>query len=442
MAFGWKLGLFSSSKLASASHGTQDEEDFLAPARVLLAVVALVTVYVDPAYHGVSPAAPAGVLILYLFHSLLVLKSRLYRREWIQASRLGLHVVDLLCAVCVPLFIGAQRPYLYYAFFVFVLLAAAYRWGLKETLLTAVVCITFLLIVAIMLAHGGWESFYRPPEKFDVSYFARRAGYLFVIAYIVGFVGEKQVEVRLADAAIARLIGIVHSQTRIREALGAALGAVMETFGANYAALVLKEEKTQRAFLWQAELRPGVPKGTICWEELENFQHRKYFFSLPGISCHAVNRPERTNEPFDVVALGDNGQRLRSRSYIFPEYFTDWHPFGSILVISFTAGQGKEWLGRLFVFDPRVTRDHEAELRLLRDLVREATPAAYTVYRLRRLRSRASEMERARIALELHDGVVQTLASIEMKVEALRRNRSNADRTLIEELNNIERQLR
>jgi len=51
-------------------------------------------------------------------------------------------------------------------------------------------------------------------------------------------------------------------------------------------------------------------------------------------------------------------------------------------------------------------------------------------------------MERARIALELHDGWWQTLASIEMKVEALNRNRSNADRTLIDELNNIQRQLR
>src|SRR5437870_7412872 len=385
MAFGWKLGLFSSSKLASASHGTQDEEDFLAPARVLLAVVALVTVYVDPAYHGVSPAAPAGVLILYLFHSLLVLKSRLYRREWIQASRLGLHVVDLLCAVCVPLFIGAQRPYLYYAFFVFVLLAAAYRWGLKETLLTAVVCITFLLIVAIMLAHGGWESFYRPPEKFDVSYFARRAAYLFVIAYIVGFVGEKQVEVRLADAAIARLIGIVHAETRIREALGAALGAVLETFGANYAALVLKEEKTQRAFLWQAELRLGAPKGTVCWEELEKFQHGKYFFSLPGNSCYSAHRPERVTRPFDVIALDGNGHRLRARSYIFPEYFTDWHSFGSILIVSFTLGEQREWLGRLFLFDPRSSGGHEAELRFLQNLVREAAPAVYIVYRLRRL---------------------------------------------------------
>src|SRR5207237_1756400 len=104
-------------------------------------------------------------------------------------------------------------------------------------------------------------------------------------------------------------------------------------------------------------------------------------------------------------------------------------------------GEQREWLGRRFLFDPRSSGGHEAELRFLQNLVREAAPAVYIVYRLRRLRSRATGMERARIALELHDGVIQTLASIEMRIDVLRRNRS-ADRTSIEELTTIQRQLR
>jgi signal transduction histidine kinase len=250
------------------------------------------------------------------------------------------------------------------------------------------------------------------------------------------------VEGRLADAAVARLIGIVYSQTSVREVLGAALGAILELLDANDAALAVKEEATQRAFLWQAKLRPGAPKGTIIWEELEKFQHRKYFFSLPGSSCYAARPSTPATGMFDVIALDENGRRLRPNPYAFPEYFIDWHPFRSILVISFSVGGEKQWVGRLFIFDPGARRDHEAELRLLSDLVRETAPAVHAVYRLRRLRSRASGMERARIALELHDGVIQTLASLEMRVEALRRNRSGADRALLDELTNIQHQLR
>ena len=50
-------------------------------------------------------------------------------------------------------------------------------------------------------------------------------------------------------------------------------------------------------------------------------------------------------------------------------------------------------------------------------------PAVYNVYRLRHLRS----MERARIARELHDGVIQTLIGTEMELAVLRRQAATND---------------
>jgi signal transduction histidine kinase len=50
-------------------------------------------------------------------------------------------------------------------------------------------------------------------------------------------------------------------------------------------------------------------------------------------------------------------------------------------------------------------------------------------------------MERARIALELHDGVIQTLASVEMRIHALCRSRTTADVTTVRELTQIQHQL-
>ncbi|PYV01270.1 MAG: hypothetical protein DMG26_13950, partial [Acidobacteria bacterium] len=66
-------------------------------------------------------------------------------------------------------------------------------------------------------------------------------------------------------------------------------------------------------------------------------------------------------------------------------------------------------------------------LRFLHELVEEVGPAVYNVYRLRHLRSRAVSIERARIARELHDGVIQTLIGTEMELAVLRRQAATND---------------
>jgi two-component system nitrate/nitrite sensor histidine kinase NarX len=118
-----------------------------------------------------------------------------------------------------------------------------------------------------------------------------------------------------------------------------------------------------------------------------------------------------------------------------------WHEFTTLLVVSFTFGDNRGWSGRLFLFDPRITGGREAQSRLLQEMVKEAGPAVYTVYRFRRLRSRAGGMERARIARELHDGVIQTLIGIEMRMDVLLRQAA-VDRATADELVQIQRLLR
>ncbi len=72
----------------------------------------------------------------------------------------------------------------------------------------------------------------------------------------------------------------------------------------------------------------------------------------------------------------------------------------------------------------KLGRNRERELRFAQNALRQVAPALYSIYLFRRLRSRAGAMERARVARELHDTAIQSLISIEMQVDVLRR-RSN-----------------
>jgi signal transduction histidine kinase len=82
-----------------------------------------------------------------------------------------------------------------------------------------------------------------------------------------------------------------------------------------------------------------------------------------------------------------------------------------------------EWRARLFLFDP-VTPVID-DLYFVRHLVHRGAPALYSAYLNRRIRSRVAHTERARLARELHDGLLQSLIALEMEIEVLRRSASD-----------------
>src|SRR5204863_6281843 len=96
-----------------------------------------------------------------------------------------------------------------------------------------------------------------------------------------------------------------------------------------------------------------------------------------------------------------------------------------------------EWHGRIYLSDASA-KGLERSLHFLQTLTEHATPALTNVFLLRRLRSRAGAVERARVARELHDGTIQALFGIEMKIEALRRRASSASTNLDEELGDVQ----
>jgi len=96
------------------------------------------------------------------------------------------------------------------------------------------------------------------------------------------------------------------------------------------------------------------------------------------------------------------------------------------------------------LFEPKGPLNHEEDLRFLRDLMDQVGPAVYNVFLLRRLRQRAGAVERARVARDLHDGAVQSIIAMEMRVDMLRRRLPAEPQSVpvADELSNIQQLLR
>jgi signal transduction histidine kinase len=103
---------------------------------------------------------------------------------------------------------------------------------------------------------------------------------------------------------------------------------------------------------------------------------------------------------------------------------------------------GDQWFARLVLIDARIGERRERELRFAESLARQATSALYSLFLIRRLRSRAGAMERARVARELHDGAIQSLISAEMRADVLRRRAERGTEGLAPELAELQHLLR
>jgi signal transduction histidine kinase len=89
------------------------------------------------------------------------------------------------------------------------------------------------------------------------------------------------------------------------------------------------------------------------------------------------------------------------------------------------------------LFGAQLGPKREDELRFAAKLMQSISPAVYSVYLVRRLRNRIGALERARVARELHDGAIQSLISIEMQVDVMRR-KAKLDADLSADLGRIQ----
>jgi signal transduction histidine kinase len=420
-------------------------ERLLATARVLLAISAIVAILLDPG--EIRPSVWAsGLLTFYLAQSFLILVLLRRRQQSTTPFRLFVHSADIFWPAVISTFASTGRnPFA--LLFVFVLAAAAYRWGLWETVGTATASVVLLWAesLAFHLHFASWLDsllvrHHLPILRVSASDFEPealfvRSVYLLVLGLLLGYLAEQQKQLRAEKVVIARTLGLARVEAGLGGTLQEILGDLLSSYGAKQALVASLEANSQHVFVGEVRSLNGAPT-SFHWLEAGPADREIYLYKSPEEVCYA----RRNHSVSHIVALDSQGAPLHDVSPKFLEGLAEKHEFRGIVTIAFIFGQ--EWSGRIFLLDPFLTGDIEEELRFLQELVRQVGPAVYNVYLLRRLRKRAGALERARFARELHDGAVQSLISVEMQVDVLRRQSANDPSRTPEELGRIQKLLR
>ena len=419
-------------------------ERYLATARVSLAIAAVFTVWMQPVRVVYSPWMYM-LLLLYVVHAVVVMLLLRLRPRSTRNFRLVVHSADIVWPVLFSTFASMQRgPF--FLFFVFVMLAAAYRWGLWETVGTGLAAAALLWIQSLSMHLGlgsaidTWMRHAHLPtpgvamQELDREALFMSSFYLLVLGLLLGYMAENQKKVRAERAVITRMLSSTRVESGLTGTMQQVFSELLGIYGAHRVMTASQEANSYHVFL--AEVTRSADENVLRWREALPDTQKTYLFdsSVNAVYC------AKMGGTFQSVALDRAGDRLRDPDLAFLKSLSEIESFNTVASVSFVFG--REWAGRLFVLDPEVMGRPEDELRFLQEFAQQVGPAIYNVYLLRRLRERAGAAERARFARELHDGAIQSLIAVEMQLDVLRRQSGTQSPVVNAELARIQKLLR
>lgn len=422
---------------------TRRIERWLATARVFLAISTLVAIRMDPTELGHSWAA-YGLFVFYLANGILILMLLRRREQSTAAFRLLVHAGDIAWPALISLFAeGPRTPF--FLFFFFVLAAAAYRWGLWETLGTAAAEVALLWIEAFLLGivrlHTGaalaWTAFTGlrvNVREFDPQRLFMLSIYLIVMGLLLGYLAEQQKHLRAEKAVVNRILSRVRVEAGLTGTMQEIFSEAMSMYEASRLVVAAQEAHSHRIFIGELNKAQNGTPAEFQWRDSPPRDAKNYLEDFPGDVCYAATH----GNGWQIVALDAEGKPAPGDAAPI-QRLQEGEPFQSLITIAFLFGT--EWRGRVFLFNPSWRGERQEELRFLLTLVRQIGPAIYNVYLLHRLRRRAGAAERARVARELHDGAVQSLIAVEMQVDVVRRQ-AEAEKPIGGELGRIQGLLR
>lgn len=359
----------------------------IAIGRLMLATLFMLSLWLDISQPVEAVAAIYVLLGAYVAVSVSLLIAT-WSSWWLDAKLAGpAHAFDILLFTLLVIPIeGYTSPY--FALFMFILLAAAIRWGWRATTLTAVLLCILYLLTGLLIIESRAEA--------DLQIVAIGAGHLVILSLILIWFGihrwQSGVAARDTDGLAAPSLDESPLETGLRatmESLGAHSGVFVWREGGGSEASILAVRDGELS-AWREPQPAGIP--AIAGSFLYDFS-----------SDRALARDERRNllyfAPGDRIAGADATLELSE---------------GLAIPVHSGTGEGELFLERL----PQLFIDH---IDLGEQIAADVAAHIQQHALLSAIEEAAEGRSRLSLARDLHDSVVQFLAGAAFRLEAMKR---------------------
>ncbi len=388
----------------------------IAYARPIFLVLALVDLFEEPpplrGHHAVA------FIAAYLGVALLIVAVDSLRGVYIPPLPLAADIIALSVFLLLsPSLIAFLFVYL------FIALAAGTRWGLRGSVVLAGAATLALLIRAAVRGPVDLPSV--------VSLLALTVG-TFSAGIGLAFMGDRNRLHAAEHEFLARVVSLMDVDIGVAESLRRVLDELARGFDCEVAFLVFRDVEIERMFLWT--VRPGdegrlspenlplnrgdgflldTPEVTLCWNSLEGAGDGFGWDRHSGRPVKSLPR-----------VPGPAAKELGIRSMISVTFDFNGAPAGRIMLANSRRRFAPE------------------DLRWLERIARHLSPPLENLFLLRHMRARAIEAERSRISRDIHDGILQTLLSVDIQMGVIRKRLLQAPEPAAEALASLQKTVR
>lgn len=373
--------------------------------RLILALSALLIIYIDPSEPDRFVATTYVALVAYSLYS-AVLCFFSVRHVRLLPKQIA-HWVDVACFL-ILIALSSGTSSIFFFFFFFAILVASFRWGFQSGL-------SVTLCSALLFTVIGYATAPALP-RFELNRFLLRPVYLIVLGYMMAYWGGREIRLK-------RRLSLLKEITRLsnpRFGVGYTLGSVL---------------KRVRAF-YDAE------QGLLVWSEMQGMEHS--LLTVRRESAEEPVRPEQVPETLagllrtlpDTLAVLYNGGRgcwpLQKPSYHAydsgkrartteglkeSETLAAWFEAESFVSVPLRFHQ--KIVGRFYLTGRRGSFV-SSDIGFFQQIVEQLSPILDNIRLLEQFASNAAEQERRKLARDIHDSVIQPYIGLQYRLAAIR----------------------
>ncbi len=361
-------------------------------ARPPLIVLALVSLLL-------TSRAPGAALFLCGYLAVGLVLAFLRTPEW--EGKLHFALFADVIAFAVFLFL---TPSIISAWFLLLLVVyeAGAGWGAGRAYAIVVAMTAGIFAWSLLHNHFMWDDELRAAEILVGTLIA---------GFGIAFLGSRNRQRAEERNFIARLTAMLSVGRGLGESLRLVMAELIASFGCDRAFLVHRDSELERIFLWNFDAE--TPKH-LAAESLPISAGDGFLFDEPDVNV-ALN---------DLAGKADGFAWNRVTGVEVEELPRIPAPVGDMLGLRSALAVAMEIEGQpntRVILANRPSNFMPHDLQRLERIVRHLGPPLENLFLLRHLRARAIEAERSRISRDLHDGILQTLLSVEIQLDVLRR---------------------
>lgn len=383
--------------------GISPTEKVIAFCRVLLSTTTLAITVVDPK-DPLWPVVAYTLLAGYVAVSLVLFL--LVRSEVVRGRKVGPYsvVLDVVFGVVITLFTerGATP---FFLLNIFVIASVSVRWGLAAAG-PMTIFLAGLYPVLVFVA-SRWLQ----PDFFSVqrAHFFRPV-YLVALGYLIAYLGEHERRSKQKLRFMLDLTTAVRPGRPPGWALTQIMRRVLHHFDAPRGIVVVRDPESRRYFTWDMDRHSGRLKLGLRISERDPFP-LAFASSTEAVLCNTSEPRGQTAICYDMVSGAIQRKAVAGDIGIPGDGGVQALLMVPILI-------QRELRGRAMVIRKRRPKFVREDMEFLLLVVGQASAA----FEAARLQAKAEEVavleERARIARDLHDGFIQSLAGIDLRAEA------------------------